>query len=173
MVVCLQGCGNNFNPNNSIKRHKKLVCGTGKAFPTFPCGAITTIEKIIFNLKVRGRKRARVWFWPAPGRGKTFTTTTFFASLWRKYICLRFHLEGKHKGCPQPTPFLLSNPEERHYNHTSHHLKWTFLLIITVMLTLFLCLLLKKEVHCSQIETDQLTQEAGWMNTSCGGWTSF
>ena len=41
--------------------------------------------------------------------------------------------------------------------------------LITVILSLFLCLLLKREVKYSQMETDQLTLGAWWMNTSCGG----
>ena len=35
----------------------------------------------------------------------------------------------------------------------------------------FLCLLLKRYVKCSQIETDQLNLEASWMNTFCDGST--
>ena len=64
---------------------------------------------------------------------------------------------------------LISSPEERHDSPTSHQLKWSYLLLIAVMSSLFLCFLLKKEVKCSQMETDQLTLEAWWMNTSCGG----
>ena len=40
-------CGKKFKTNNSIKRHKKLVCvaslATGIAFTTSPCGSRTTI----------------------------------------------------------------------------------------------------------------------------------
>ena len=37
MVVCLQGCGNKFNPNNSINRHKKLLCGKPHHRKSFSC----------------------------------------------------------------------------------------------------------------------------------------
>ena len=37
----------------------------------------------------------------------------------------------------------------------------------------FLCLLLEREVKYSQMETDQLTLEAWWINTSCGGFKPF
>ena len=37
MVVCLQGCGNKFSPNNSINRHKKLLCGKPHHRKSFSC----------------------------------------------------------------------------------------------------------------------------------------
>ena len=40
----------------------------------------------------------------------------------------------------------------------------SYLLLIAVMSSLFPCFLLKKEVNCSQMETDQLTLEAWWLN---------
>ena len=48
-------CGKKLNPNNSINRHNKLVCGKPhhwKSFATSSSGARTTIEKIILNLNV-------------------------------------------------------------------------------------------------------------------------
>ena len=51
--------------------------------------------------------------------------------------------------------------------------KLNFLLLIAVMSFLSLCLLWKREVKYSQMETDPLTLEAWWMNTSCGGFTPF
>ena len=52
-----------------------------------------------------------------------------------------------------------------HNSTTSHQLMCSFLLLFSVKSSLFLFLVLKKEVKCSQMETDQLTLEAWWMNT--------
>ena len=43
---------------------------TGKAFATSPCycGARTTIDEIILNSTLGGRRRGKGPFWPAPGR---------------------------------------------------------------------------------------------------------
>ena len=41
------------------------------------------------------------------------------------------------------------------------------------MLFVSFCLLLKKDVKCAQIETDQFILEAWWLNTSHGGKTPF
>ena len=66
---------------------------------------------------------------------------------------------------------------KKHKSLTSHHLKWSFLFLISVILSLFLCLLFKtldkREVKYSQMETNQLALEAWWTNTSCGGFTPF
>ena len=43
-----------------------------------------------------------------------------------------------------------SSPEEGHKSHTSHQLKLIFPLLTAVILSLFLCLLLKIDVKCSQ-----------------------
>ena len=40
---------------------------------------------------------------------------------------------------------------------------WSLLLLMAVMGSLFLCLLLKKEVKCSQMESYPLTLEAEWL----------
>ena len=48
---------------------------TGKALITSPCGARTTIKDIILNLNKMGEGE-REWFWPAPGRGQTSSTTS-------------------------------------------------------------------------------------------------
>ena len=62
VFVC-KGCGNTFKTNNSINRHKKLVCGKPhhrKSFCNFSMWARTTIaEEIILNLKVRGEEERK------------------------------------------------------------------------------------------------------------------
>ena len=68
---------------------------------------------------------------------------------------------------------LKSSPEERYKSLTSHHLMWSFFLLLTVMSSLFLCLLLKRKVEYSKIETGQLTLEAWWINTYYRGFTPF
>jgi hypothetical protein len=73
-VFAVKDCGKKFNPNNSIIRHNKLVCGKAphkKFFATSPYGARITIEEIILNLGGGGRRKGRGLFWPAPGRGQT------------------------------------------------------------------------------------------------------
>ena len=61
-VFACKGCGKKFNRNNSINRYKKLVNGKPhhrQVFATSPCGASTTIEKIILNLNVWGEEERK------------------------------------------------------------------------------------------------------------------
>ena len=99
-------------------------------------------------------------------------TTTLFFFFMKKILLLEILVKRKMLNVSPATNILRSSPEERHKSLTSHHLKWSFLLLIAVMSTLF-CLLLKGEVKYSQMETEQLTLEAWWMNTSCRRSTPF
>ena len=177
MVVCLQGCGNKFNPNNSINRHKKLVCGKPhhrKSFSYFSMwGNYHHWEDHpqSESKRVGGEQEygsGQLW------EEEDIHNNYILSLLYEENIYVWDSNKKENiKGLPSQQHFKLSSHEERHNNHTSHHLNWTFLLIITVMLTLFLCLFLKKNVQCSQMETDQLTLEAWWINTSGGSLTPF
>ena len=64
-VFACKGCGKNFNPNNSINRHNKLVCGNPhhmKSFCHFSKWGKDhhCIEEIILNLNMWGEEE-RKW----------------------------------------------------------------------------------------------------------------
>ena len=76
-VFTSKGCGKKFNPNNSINRHNKLVCGKPHHRKTF-ChfserGKNHNCEDHPQYERVRGGgEEGRLW--PAPRRGKTSST---------------------------------------------------------------------------------------------------
>ena len=77
-VFACKGCCKNFNCNNSINRHNRLVCGKPhhrKSFCHFSMwGKDHYWGDHPQSEHVGGRRRGRGLFWPAPGRRQTSST---------------------------------------------------------------------------------------------------
>ena len=95
VFVC-KGCGKNFNSNNSIKRHNKLVGGKPhqrKSFATSLRGARTTIEEIILNLNMRGEEEKKRTVLPISRKRADILYTFKWKSIvlvLNKFICVMF-----------------------------------------------------------------------------------
>ena len=66
-------------------------------------------------------------------------------------IFFEIPLRRKILSVSQAKNIVIIQPEEVHNSQASHQLKWRVPLLIEVILSLFLCVLLKREVKCSQI----------------------
>ena len=94
-VSACKGCGKNFNPNNSINRHNKLVSDkpqhTQSFFPLLYVEQGPPLRRSSSIWMCGVRRRGRGWFWLAPGSGQTSSTlTNGNISCWLKNKCVMF-----------------------------------------------------------------------------------